>query len=255
MDSHEAENLRKNKLRIHQYMMQDIDPSEDDLGDDLEEDSVLPKGAPKKAQTTGQTAQDVANWSNFLAGQAISVTGKTATVANFAQTGNLLTAASTGTSAALAPVVMITGPIGIAMAIIDSAFSGYSAYKTQQHIRQLERIMKDLGPKAKDGTLEAIGFCIKKKNKKLKRKGFGCIPVLGSLCNSIYTTGRSIQKRVNGTRGLERRQRASELWHNTLLGDPCAIAACKELLGDKVYGLIAGMSDGHLVLKKKLRSL
>ena len=55
--------------------------------------------------------------------------------------------------------------------------------------------------------------------------------------------------------GVERRLQASILWQNTLIGDQCAIAACQEILGEKVYGMIEGLADGHLVLKKKLRSL
>ena len=244
-----------NEKQMQQYMLEDIDPLEDDVGDDLEDYPVFSSGAPDRANTTSRKLKTGAGYTNLAVQQGISITGKVANVANFAQTGNIMTVASTGVSAAMAPVVAITGPIGIALSLVDSAFSGYSAYKTSGHIRQLERIMKEYGSVAKPGTLEAIGFCIKKKNKKLKRKGVGCVPVLGSLCNSIYTAGRSVQKRWNGTRGVERRQRASELWQNTLIGDVCAIEACKELLGIKIYKLIEGMGDGHLVLKKKLRSL
>lgn len=240
------------EYNIREYMMQEIDPMEDDVGD---EDVSFTSGAPSTVNTSGQKALTAGSWGKWGGQQGLSATGNTATVANFVQTGNFLTVASAGTSAALAPVVMITGPIGLALHAVDIGMSAWSAVKTHKHIVQLERIIKDLGPQASPGTLEAIGFCIKKKNKKLKRKGFGCVPVLGSICNSVYTTGRSIQKRINGTRGIERRQRASELWQNTLTGDACAIAACKELLGDKVYGMIAGMGDGHLVLKKKLRSM
>ncbi len=171
------------------------------------------------------------------------------------QTGNITTAATTGVSAALAPVVAVTGPIGLALSLVESSFSAYSAVKTYKHINNLEKILLTKSSVAKPGTAEAIMFTIKKKNKKLKRKGLGCVPVFGSLCNTVYTAGRSMKKRWRGTRGTERRQQASILWQNTLIGDQCAIAACQELLGLKVYNMIAGLADGHLVLKKKLRSL
>lgn len=237
------------------YAAEPIEFDEDDIGE--EEFEPFSSGAPSNASTWQHQAKTAAGYGNIVAQQALSRLGNVAQVANFSQTGNFLTAAQTGVSGALAPVVAVTGPIGLALALIDSGFSGYSALKTYRHIKQLEHLLQNSGlaSQAKPGTKEAIIFCCKKKNKKLKRKGLGCIPVLGSICNSAYTAGRSIYKRAKGTRGVERRQQASVLWQNTLLGDPLAIAACKEILGENVYGMIQGLSDGHLVLKKKLRSL
>lgn len=232
--------------------LEDIDDDEDDVGD---EDDAFLSGAPSAAYTKGRMAKDIAGYSKLAVSTGLSGVGHTARVANLVQTGGLTTVAATGTSAALAPVVAVTGPIGIALSLVESGFSAYSAVKTYKHIKHLERILDTKKELAKPGTVEAIMFTIKKKNKKLKRKGIGCVPVFGSICNTVYTAGRSIKKRVTGTRGVERRQQASMLWQNTLIGDQCAIAACQELLGLKVYNLIDGMADGHLVLKKKLRSL
>jgi hypothetical protein len=236
------------------YAMLEIDPDEDDVGEDEEEEGFS-SGAKGAASTYGATATSVARVGNTVVQQGLGAVGKTANIANFVQTGNVFSVAAGGASAALAPIAAVTGPIGIALALVDSGVSAYAAVKTYRHIKALEHIILTMGKLAKPGTVEAIIFCCKKKNKKLKRKGVGCVPILGSICNTIYTAGRSIQKRVQGTRGVERRQQASILWQNTLLKDPCAIAACKEILGVKIYGMIAGLADGHLVLKKKMKSL
>lgn len=232
-----------NMTELQKYAAMDIIPEEDDVGDDDDDDVAFAGGA--KAAVAG-TAKARAT-AVFSTGATIAQTGVSA-VGNLARVGGAV-------GSALAPVVAITGPIGIAMSLIESGFSAASAVSTYRHIKQLERIIELKGPVAKPGTLEAIVFCCKKKNKKLKRKGLGCVPILGSICNTVYTVGRSIQKRIEGTRGVERRQQASILWQNTLIGDQCAIAACKEILGEKVYALIEGLADGHLVLKKKMKSL
>lgn len=241
------------KQEIARLALEDIDDDEDDVGEDDFE--PFSSGAPSLGQTRGNSIQSAANIGKKVSMQAVGRLGNVANIANLAQTGNAFSVATTGTSAALAPVVAVTGPIGIALALVDSSFSAYSAVKTYKHVKALEKILLTKGDLAKDGTPEAIIFTIKKKNKKLKRKGLGCVPVFGSICNTVYTAGRTIKKKYRGTKGVERRQHASMLWQNTLLGDQCAIAACKELLGLKVYGLIDGVADGHLVLKKKLRSL
>ena len=182
-------------------------------------------------------------------GLAGSVSVATQTVATFASP------LAGGAAAAAGAAATVAGPVGIAFALIDSTRSAVSAVKTYRHMSALERILKSHNKHALDGTVEAILFTIKKKNKKLKRTGLGCVPALGSICNSVYTVGRTIKKRVKGTRGHERRAHAETLWKNAQFGDLCAKLACQELLGDKIFNLIDGYADGHLVLKKKMKSL
>ena len=69
------------------------------------------------------------------------------------------------------------------------------------------------------------------------------------------TLCRRIHKKRKGIRGVERRSHAEKLWKNMLLGDPAAVAACKELLGAADFAKLRRFGDGHLVLKKKMRSL
>ncbi len=241
---------------LSQSAMDDIDPFEDDVGYEDDDFDFGPKpGAKGAASSAAQTGKSVMRVGNTVSQQALGRFGNVAMGANFAATGSAFTAASTGVSAALAPIAAVTGPVGLALALVESAFSAASAVSTYGHIKNLEKILVALGPGAMPGTCDAILFCCKKKNKKLKRKGLGCIPVFGSICNSVYTLGRTIQKSYQGTKGKERRKQASTLWVNTLNGDKCAIAACKEILGVKVYDLIKGCSDGDLVLKKKMKSL
>jgi hypothetical protein len=154
--------------------------------------------------------------------------------------------------AALGVAGAVLGPAGIALALADMVFSGVSAAKTYAHIVGLEVILKELGSEAKPGTKEAIVFATMKKNKKLKRKGLGCVPVLGSLCNSVYTLGRRLTKK---NRGVERRAHAKTLWNNMRKGDFCARMACQELLGKKMFEKYKGYIDGDVLLKKKMKSL
>lgn len=245
---------------LSQAAMQDIDPDEDDVGEDFE---PFAGGARGAASSWGGTAKSVGKGGFTVAQQGLGRLGNVAQVANLSSGGSffsggaLISTGTSATAAALAPVVAVTGPIGIALACVDSAFSGVSAYKTHGHIRELELLLNTMGSDStvQPGTKEAILFAVKKKNKKLKRKGIGCVPILGSICNTVYTVGRTAYKRAKGTKGVERRQHASALWGNTLVGDRLAIAACKELLGVKVYEMIKGLGDGHLVLKKKMKSL
>lgn len=290
MNQFEAAQMMRNKVRINDYMMAEIESHEDDVGDMDDDDNEVVSyglGARSATNTSSKIAKSYTKTAKPIIKNTLSTVGKTAYAANFVQTGNILTAATSGASAALAPIAAITGPVGIALMLVDIAASGYSAQKTYHHITKLEGIMMRIETEltserrlhdrlqlgsgqaiserliqtqvkiAKlEATQQAIGFCIKKKNKKLKRKGFGCIPAIGSLCNSVYTVGRTIQKRHNNTRGVERRQQAFTLWDNTLQPNACpfAIEACKDLLGIKIYTMIEGMTDGHLVLKKKLKS-
>ena len=207
-------------------------------------------GAAKGATSKAFTGTYYGTWIAGYAAQGMSgsmaVAGQT--VATFSAVGGTVGAVASTAAA-------VSGPVGLAFAALDSVRSGVSAVKTYRHVNALERILKTHGQNAYGGTVEAILFAIKKKNKKLKRTGAGCVPVLGSMCNSVYTVGRTIKKRYRGTRGVERRAHAETLWQNCQGGDPCARAACIELLGSKIFGLIDGYTDGHLVLKKKMKSL
>ena len=240
----------------------DMDDLEDDYGDFLE-DLLGPgqTGAKSAARTGGRMAKSGINaayqagyygtWAGGYVAQgltgALTVGGQTVAAFTAPLAG--------GAAAAAGAAATVSGPVGIAFALIDSTRSAVSAVKTYRHVNALERILKSYGQHALNGTVEAILFAIKKKNKKLKRTGVGCVPVLGSICNSVYTTGRTIKKRVKGTRGHERRAHAETLWRNAQHGDLCARSACIELLGEKIHNLIDGYSDGHLVLKKKMKSL
>lgn len=229
-----------------------------DDDDEDDDDEILRFGAKQTANTASAQAKFAGTTGAAVAGGVTTVVGQVSNVARLVQTGSIFTAASSGASAALAPVVAVTGPIGIALSLVDSLMSGASAVSTYGHIKQLERLLTrynttDLGVQI--GTHEAITFACKKKNKKLKRKGLGCIPILGSICNTVYTIGRTIQKSRSGTKGVARRHHAKVLWDNARRGDPMAIAACKELLGKKIYAMIEGMNDGDRVLKKKMKSL
>lgn len=245
------------EIDLRQYMLEDIDPSEDDVGED-DFEVVNHPSASKAASTMGTKAAWAVNTGKTVIEQSITAVNTTKSAADIVKTGSVMAGTASNVSGALAPVTELTsttGPIGIALAALNSGLSAYSAYKTYNHIYQLQEILRNHGAVAQPGTIEAIGFCIKKKNRKLKRKGLGCVPVAGSTPVTIHKFGRYIYKKYKGTLGVKRKQHASMLWQNTLIGDTCAIAACKELLGVSIYKRIEGLEDGHLVLKQKLKSV
>jgi hypothetical protein len=238
----------------------------DDFGDveedeDDEEDAAPvqgPGGARSIATTAGRTATTIAGPTRAVVGVGVSGFNTVNSVmAGTGVAGSVTGAVAGGAAAAMAPAAMVLGPVGIALAIADIAISAASAASTYAHMCALEAIVKLYSGKkgVRENTLTAIAYTLNKKNKKLKRKGISCIPVLGSICNTVYTIGRTIQKRRDGTKGVERRAMSKVLWGNMLGGDPAAIAACQELLGAKTFGKIRMCIDGDVVLKKKMKSL
>src|SRR5205807_2510464 len=109
--------------------MEDIDEMEDDVGEEDEsegeEGSPLVGGAKAKVASWTGTAKTVAGVGNTIAQQGVGAVGKVAYGMNYAATGSIFTAAHTGASAAMVGVVAVTGPIGIALACVESAFSAY----------------------------------------------------------------------------------------------------------------------------------
>ncbi|WP_431284088.1 eCIS core domain-containing protein [Humitalea sp. 24SJ18S-53] len=227
--------------------------------EDEEEDEATGPGARDGGASHGKTAKKIAGPTRAVVGGAVSAVNTTSGVlGGTGIAGGVTGALSAGAAAAMAPAAAVLGPAGIALMIADIALSAASAASTYSHITALEKILRTYefaGKQVRESTLEAIAYALNKKNKKLKRKGLGCIPILGSICNSVYTLGRTIQKRVDGTRGTERRSQARTLWLNMMAGDPAAIAACQELLGVAMFTKIRKYSDGDVVLKKKLKSL
>lgn len=236
------------------------DVEEDDEADeDEDEDGPQgPGGSRAVTSSVGGTARSVVNPSRAVVGAGVGITNQVSGVlGGTGVLGHFTGALSAGAGAAMAPAAAVLGPAGIALMLLDIGLSAKSAASTYAHICALEAILEIYKgrPGVRASTLEAIAYTLNKKNKKLKRKGFGCIPILGSICNTVYTAGRTIQKRVQGTRGIERRAMAKTLWQNMLAGDPAAIAACEDLLGVKTFTKIRIYIDGDVVLKKKMKSL
>lgn len=232
---------------------EDEDEDEDDAGP-----MQGPSGAKSIATTKGSTATGIARPVRAAVGMGVSATNTVSGVmGGTGMIGGITGAVSSGAAAAMAPAAAVLGPAGIALAIADLALSAVSAAKTYAHMCALEAIMQLYSgkPGVRETTLTAIAYTLNKKNKKLKRKGISCIPVLGSICNTVYTLGRTVQKKMNKTKGVERRAMSKLLWNNMLAGDPAAIAACEELLGAKTFGKIRMCIDGDVVLKKKMKSL
>jgi hypothetical protein len=238
----------------------EVEEDEEDEEEDEDDAGPMqgPSGAKSMATTAGSTATGIARPVRAAVGIGVSATSTVSGVmGGTGMIGGITGAVSSGAAAAMAPAAAVLGPAGIALAIADMALSAVSAAKTYAHTCALEAIVTLYSGKkgVRESTLTAIAYTLNKKNKKLKRKGISCIPVLGSICNSVYTLGRTVQKKMNGTKGVDRRAMSKVLWNNMLAGDPAAIAACEELLGAKTFGKIRMCIDGDVVLKKKMKSL
>lgn len=196
---------------------------------------------------TSQTAKSVQGIARPIGGMANSVAQATVASSHSVQFAQVA-----GVGLAVNP---ITTPVAAVLMTIDIGLSAWSAAKTYKHVKNLERILDRYSSTMSTDTMFALFYVLGKKNKKMKRKGIGCIPVLGSLANTVYAGGRSIYKRAKGTRGKNRRANAETLWGEHVRGDAAATAACEELLGPDTFGKIRHCHDGHLVLEKKLRSM
>ena len=176
-------------------------------------------------------------------------------VAGTSMAAKVASTALAGSIPALAAAAPVLGPAGIAMMVGEMGLAIRSAVLSYRHIKTLEDIVVRYGHRAHQGTLEAVAFTCIKKNRKMKTKGTSAIPVAGYTACTLYSGVRSIYKRVTGTRGRERRDHAYQLWINHLCGDPCARAACEDLLGKKTFSKVKRYFDGHVLLKKKMKSL
>lgn len=206
-----------------------------------------------KEQQAKAGARSADKWSTArrTAGRVgFSAARKVAQVGGHAST---IAAAAGAGAGALAPVTLVAGPVGLVLMALSCAKSVHSANKTYFHIMNLQRIHQSAEAAGADQTtLDSIAYTIAQKNRKLKRKGFGAIPVLGAIGNTVYTAGRRMTKK---NRGVDRRHHAEVLWLNALGGEKFARMACEELLGKNTYAKIKDYDDGYEVLKFKLKSL
>ena len=198
-----------------------------------------------------------AEMSNSVTTKVAGLPGKLVIASNFASSHAIAGATQiSAASAAMAPAAVVLGPIGLGLSLLSSAMSVWSASKTYQHMANLQQIVDLQASLARSGTVEAIAYTLKKKNKKLKKKGLGAIPIAGSVTLMVYGMGKYIYKRGTGSLGVSRKKYAKDLWTNYLVyNDPCAQAAIRELLGDEIFNLIKNCGDGDTVLAEKLKSL
>ena len=158
---------------------------------------------------------------------------------------------------AVAPIVSITGPLSYVLTAAEMALAQRSYLSTIAHIEQLELILlRGKGTAARTKvfgtTFEAIEFAITKKRAKLKVKNKARFGV--GFINTILSVPRGIKKRADGTLGLDRSMHAASLWWNMSRGDPVAVDACRELLGEPLFSKARRHADGDKLLKKCMQS-
>lgn len=151
------------------------------------------------------------------AGMAVG-SGAFSTATNTGFSTMAYTAATGGTVALSATGV---GAVAVAgtYAVGSSVLAGVSAYKTHNHIKNLQDIQRRNtrgfcdGCKGEHSLIKntILPYIIEKKKRKLRRKGEETVPLLGSLCTTAETGMRSIYKRIAGTRGKERHYYAQVL--------------------------------------------
>ncbi|MGB0670803.1 MAG: hypothetical protein ACPGNT_04855 [Rhodospirillales bacterium] len=156
-----------------------------------------------------------------------------------------------------APITMVIGMVRDAKAL----------YSTVNHIRALELILGEIlsdGDGALDGTQEAIEHAITKKTHKAVKRGLNIVPKVGSALTSVYGMGKWLYKKFKGTLGVHRQQSATILLLNSIQGDPYALKACVNLLGEDRFieifnsarsGFSAEFDDAVEVLAEKFKSM
>ncbi|MGB0683444.1 MAG: hypothetical protein ACPGOV_12075 [Magnetovibrionaceae bacterium] len=156
-----------------------------------------------------------------------------------------------------APITMIVGMVTDAKAI----------YSTHNHLKVLKLILADIisdGQGALDGTQDAIEHCITKKTHKIAKRGVRLLPKVGGFLTSVYGMGKWVYKKAKGTLGKHRTESATILLLNSMQGDPYALRACVNLLGDQrfleIYDSARGgasdeFDDAVLVLAEKFKSM
>jgi hypothetical protein len=145
--------------------------------------------------------------------------------------------------------------VGSIVDLVQCGFSGYSYFKTRGHIIELMKLYDKFEKEAKPEVAEAVLYVLQKKHRKSVRKFTGMVPMVGGLGNTLFTLGRTIQKKfITKTKGVHREEHAKVLWKNKGF-DTLAHRACKELLGEKTYRKLRDNSLGWRYLMAKMKSL
>ncbi|WP_282604789.1 hypothetical protein [Pelagibius sp. Alg239-R121] len=216
----------------------EVDDDDDDDDDQSERrgswhqiQQVQPTAKPKASSTLGTNPRRRAAMQVAKGTARVGLTG--ASIGTGVATGATMGWMAVATGATLA-----AGPIGIlvastALTLTSSAINIRSAYKTQQHIRGLERIQANsgsfacfgaAGPKHTAIAHTILPYVIAKKKKKVVRKSAKAIPIIGSTIEGARSGIKSLHKRRMGTRGVDRELHAETLANHHCNSD-CGMTA------------------------------
>ena len=214
--------------------------------DDEDEQHEAPAQAwmpdSKDALKVDNTAKVAAN----VGKQIVSKTGAALTIATNATGGSLMGQA--GWAALVSGATLGTGPIALlvasaALAITDAAKNGVSAYKTDVHIKNLQKIHANAASyKCESVSVDhsyvvdtILPYIIAKKQKKKIRKIGSAVPMIGSAIEQARAKMKAGYKKAMGTLGKNRKLQAQYLatHHCTALSGGCDLtsAIIAELFG------------------------
>ena len=224
--------------------------AEDDDDDDELQVITGATGVGKKTRNV-KTAATI---SRAVASTGVAVARAPITLAQAASVVGTSSSAISTAAGFIAPAAPILGPAGLSFAAIDIGLSAKSAHSTYKHVKFLKELLTQF-PDAAESIVAAIEYTIRKKNKKLAKKSFGCVPIVGSIGNSFFRAGKALYKHRKGTKGVHRRFHAMNLWRGVMQGDGCACAASEDLMGNKTFSKARIYADGFLLLEKKMKSI
>ncbi len=188
----------------------------------------------KGAMKVDNTAKIAAN----VGKQIVSKTGSALTIATNATGGSLMGQAGWG--ALVSGATLGTGPIALlvasaALAITDAAKNGISAYKTDVHIKNLQKIHANAAS-YKCSIIDSqhsyvvdtiLPYIIAKKQKKKIRKMGSAVPMIGSAIEQARAKMKAGYKKALGTLGKNRKLQAQYLasHHCTMGSSGCELTS------------------------------
>jgi hypothetical protein len=249
-----ALNLRKGYGRIHDTWDEidrrnDAQAEQEAIEEEAQASETTHLVQPQKTFGIWETIrQGAAGGATTAASSGPGVLSGVAQAANALHVGGIATTAAT-VGLALSPAAPVAAAISLAQTAVN-------ALDTDNQIRLLKDIQKNLPPNYDDFDVSAaLAFAIRKLKDRNFRNGIG--PVSGGI-TSIVCKGRALKKIVQRTKGVERARHAEVLWTKALQNEERAVEICQVLLGTAEYGKLRNdpraTENGWMQLKRAMSS-
>ena len=164
---------------------------------------------------------DFSSWTSYKSAANVAASIGSGSFQTATNTGSITLGTSLVTGSAIALSATGIGAIAVAgaLAVGQAGAAGVSAYKTHQHIKNLQEIQVNFADYDCDGCMithhdiltNVLPYIINKKRTKRRRKAESTVPLLGSGLVMAETGVKSIYKRISGSRGRQRHIYAERL--------------------------------------------